>query len=125
MSTSMFVVAALVCAVVQVWAPLATAGEAMRASGDTPQIMAFDHEPVLGDHTPMVGHMRDLGPWGHRLSSLILLSGTGEFFDEEHVTGPNMGTLGPGMSATVVDKGLKHHSLSSVRLASPASVSKR
>jgi len=125
MSKSMFVVAALVFAIAQVWGPLATAGDAMRASGDTPQIIAFDNENFLGDHTHIVGNMRDLGKWGNSISSLIILSGTWEFFDEENFTGAKMGTLGPGMYANVADKGLKNNSISSVRLASPASASKR
>jgi hypothetical protein len=69
--------------------------------------------------------MRDLGKWGNSISSLIILSGTWEFFDDEDFKGAKMGTLGPGMYANVADKGLKNNSISSVRLASPVSASKR
>jgi hypothetical protein len=71
------------------------------------------------------GNMKDLGKWGNSISSMIILSGTLEFFDDEDFTGTSMGTLGPGMYANVADKGLKNNSISSVRLASPAGGSKR
>jgi Beta/Gamma crystallin len=87
--------------------------------------MAFDHEHFLGDHTHLFGNMKDLGKWGNSLSSLIILSGIGEFFDDEDFKGTNMGTLGPGMYAHVTDKGLKNNRISSVRLAGPAGGSSR
>ena len=43
------VAAALLLVVAHVGGPLATAGEAMRASGDIPQIVAFDNEDFIGD----------------------------------------------------------------------------
>jgi hypothetical protein len=125
MSKFMFIVAALLCVVGLVGAPLATAGEAMRASGATPQIIAFDHEEFLGDHMHMFGNMRDLGKWGNSISSLIILSGTWEFFDDENFKGTGLGTLGPGMYANVTAKGLKNNSISSVRLTKPAGASTR
>jgi hypothetical protein len=125
MSKFMVVVAALLLGVAHVGAPLATAGEAMRSSGDIPHIIAFDNEEFLGDHMHIFGNMKDLGKWGNSISSMIILSGTLEFFDDEDFTGTSMGTLGPGMYANVADKGLKNNSISSVRLASPAGGSKR
>jgi hypothetical protein len=117
MSKIIVIVAALLLVVGQVYAPGATAGEPGRPSGEIPQRMAFDHEHFLGDHTHLFGNMKDLGKWGNSLSSLIILSGTGEFFDDEDFKGTNMGTLGPGMYAHVTDKGLKNNRISSVRLA--------
>jgi hypothetical protein len=125
MSKVMSIVAALLLAVAPVGAPLATAGEAVRASGDVPQIVAFDNEDFLGDHIHIFGDMRDLGKWGNSISSLVILSGSWEFFDDENFTGTAMGTLGPGMYANVADKGLKHNSISSVRLSKPAGASTR
>jgi hypothetical protein len=125
MSKVMCIVAALLWAVVPVGAPLATAGEAGRASGDVPQIVAFDNEDFLGDHIHLFGDMRDLGKWSNSISSLVILSGTWEFFDDEHIPGPSMGMLGPGMYADVADKGLKNNSISSVRLTKPAGASTR
>jgi hypothetical protein len=125
MSKVMFVLAVLLFVTAQVFAPLATAGEAMRASGDTPQIVAFDNEDFLGDHIHIFGNMKDLGKWGNSISSMIILSGTWEFFDDEDFKGTKMGDLGPGMYADVADKGLKNNSISSVRLASPAGGSTR
>jgi hypothetical protein len=125
MSKFMFVVAALLLVVGQVYVPLTTAGEALHASGNTPQIIAFDNENFLGDHTHILGNVRDLGKWSNSISSMIILSGTWEFFDDEDFKGAKMGTLGPGMYVNVTDKGLKNNSISSVRLASPASASKR
>jgi hypothetical protein len=120
-----FVVAALPFVVGQVCVPLATAGEAVRASGDTPQIIAFDNEEFLGDHMHIFGDMRDLGKWGNSISSLVILSGTWEFFDDEGFKGTSMGTLGQGTYANVADKGLKNNSISSVRHARPAGESTR
>jgi hypothetical protein len=125
MSKVMFILAVLLFVTAQVFAPLATAGEAMRASGDTPQIVAFDNEDFLGDHIHIFGNMKDLGKWGNSISSMIILSGTWEFFDDEDFKGTKMGDLGPGMYANVADKGLKNNSISSVRLASPAGGSTR
>jgi hypothetical protein len=116
----LFVVAAFLFVAGQVGAPLATAGEAGRASGDTPQLVAFDNENFLGDHTHIFGDMKDLGKWGNSISSMVILSGTWEFFDDENFTGTAMGTLGPGTYADVTKHGLKNNSISSVRLAKPA-----
>ena len=125
MSKVRFVAATLLCVLGLVGAPLATAGEAGRAAGDVPQIVAFDNENFLGDHVHIFGDMRDLGKWGNSISSMVILSGTWEFFDDENFTGTPMGTLGPGMYANVTDKGLKNNSISSVRLAKPAGASTR
>jgi hypothetical protein len=125
MSKVMFIVAALLFVVGQMGAPLATAGEPMRASGDVPQIVAFDNEDFLGDHIHLFGDMKDLGKWGNSISSLVILSGSWEFFDDENFTGTAMGTLGPGTYADVTKHGLKNNSISSVRLAKPAGASTR
>jgi Beta/Gamma crystallin len=119
------IAAALLLVVGQVYSPGATAGEPGRSSGEIPQIIAFDNENFLGDHTHLFGNMKDLGKWGNSISSLIILSGTWEFFDDEDFKGTNMGTLGPGMYANVTDKGIKNNSISSVRLAGPAGGSTR
>jgi hypothetical protein len=125
MTKYMFVLAALIFVAAQVGAPLATAGEAMRPSGDAPQIIAFDNEDFLGDHIHIFGNMKDLGKWGNSISSMVILSGTWEFFDDENFTGTKMGDLGPGTYADVTKHGLKNNSISSVRLASPAGASTR
>jgi hypothetical protein len=96
----------------------------VRTPSTRPQIIAFDHEEFLGDHMHIFGHRRDLGKWGNRISSLIILSGTWEFFDDEDFKGTSLGTFGPGMYANIAAKGLKNNSISSVRLASPVSASK-
>jgi hypothetical protein len=120
MPKSRRVIAALLFVTAQLRIPAAMAGEAVSSSGPAPQIVAFDNEDFLRDHIPIVGTLKDLGQWGHSLSSRGILSGTWEFFDDEHCTGTSMGTLGPGTSADVTQHGLKHNSLSSVRLAKPA-----
>jgi hypothetical protein len=125
MNKLVFVVAALLFIAAQVFAPTATAGEAMRPSGDVPQIVAFDNEDFIGDHIHIFSNMKDLGKWGNSISSMIILSGTWEFFDDEDFKGTKMGDLGPGMYPNVADKGLKNNSISSVRLASPAGGSTR
>jgi Beta/Gamma crystallin len=97
----------------------------MHGAGPMPQIVVFDNEDFIGDHTHLFGNMKDLGKWGNSISSLIILSGTWEFFDDEDFKGTSLGTLGPGMYANVTDKGLKNNSISSVRLASPGGGSMR
>jgi hypothetical protein len=121
----MMFLAALLVVVGQVLVPAATAGETTRSSGDIPQIIVFDNEDFLGDHSHIFGNMRDLGKWGNSISSLIILSGTWEFFDDEDFKGASMGKLGPGVYSNIANKGLKDNSISSVRLVSPAKGSTR
>jgi Beta/Gamma crystallin len=119
------VVAALLFVAASVGVPPATAGEAMRSAGDMPQIIAFDNEDLLGDHTHILGDMKDLGKWGNGISSMVILSGTWDFFDDEDFKGTKIATLGPGMYPKVTDKGIKDNSISSIRLASPTATSTR
>lgn len=125
MPKCMRVIAVLLFVTAQLLIPTAMAGEAVPSLGPMPQIVAFDNEEFLGDHIHIFGNMKDLGKWGNSISSLVILSGTWEFFDDEDFTGTSMGTLGPGMYANVADKGLKNNSISSVRLAKPAGASTR
>lgn len=119
------VVAALLFVAASVGVPPATAGEAMRSAGDMPQIIAFDNENFLGDHTHVLGDMKDLGRWGNSISSMVILSGTWDFFDDEDFKGTKIATLGPGMYPQIADKGIKDNSISSIRLASPTGASTR
>jgi hypothetical protein len=121
----MLVVAALLFVVASVVVGPATAGEAMRSAGEMPQIIAFDNEDFLGDHTHALGDIKDLGKWGNSISSMVILSGTWEFFDDEDFKGTKMATLGPGMYPQVTDKGIKDNSISSIRLASPTAATAR
>jgi hypothetical protein len=100
------------------FAPWVVAGEPGRA-GELPQIIAFDGNDFTGDHTHIVGDMRRLAKWDNSISSLVIVSGTWEFFDDDDWTGTKMATLGPGLYPRVTDKGLKDNSISSVRLVSP------
>jgi hypothetical protein len=81
------VVAALLFVAASVGVPPATAGEAMRSAGDIPQIIVFDNEDFLGDHTHILGDMKDLGKWGNSISSMVILSGTWDFFDDGRLQG--------------------------------------
>jgi hypothetical protein len=119
------VVAALLFVAASVGVPPATAGEAMRSPGDIPQILAFDNQDFLGDHTHILGDMKDLGKWGNSISSMVILSGTWDFFDDEDFKGTKMATLGPGRYPKLGDKGMKDNSISSIRLASPTATSTR
>jgi hypothetical protein len=119
MKRLMLVFTALLLAI-SIGSPWATAGERMRAAGEMPQIVTFDNEDFLGDHIHIFGNMRELGKWGNSISSMVILSGTWEFFDDEDFKGTKMGELGPGTYADVTKYGLKNNSISSVRLASPA-----
>jgi hypothetical protein len=47
-----------------------------------------------------------LGTWDHSISSLIILSGTWECFDDDDFTGTKMATLGPGVYPRITEKGL-------------------
>jgi Beta/Gamma crystallin len=100
-------------------APWVAAAQLGRA-GEPPQIIAFDGNDFTGDHTHILGDMRRLGKWDNSISSLVILSGTWEFFDDDDFTGTKMATLGPGQYARVTEKGIKDNSISSIRLVSPA-----
>ena len=120
MPKSLRLIAALLFATTLLCAPALMAGEAVPSSGPAPQIVAFDNEDFLGDHIHVFGNMKDLGKWGNSISSMVILAGTWEFFDDENFAGTSMGTLGPGTYADVTKHGLKNNSISSVRLAKPA-----
>jgi Beta/Gamma crystallin len=125
MPKSLCVVAALLFVTAPLLIPGAMAGEAASSSAPAAQIVAFDNEDFLGDHVHIFGNMKDLGKWGNSISSMVILSGTWEFFDDEDFTGTSMGTLGPGTYADVTKHGLKNNSVSSVRLAKPAASATR
>jgi Beta/Gamma crystallin len=120
MPKSLRVIAALLFVTAQLLVPAAMAGEAVPSLGPILQIVAFDNEGFLGDHTHTFGDMKDLGKWGNSISSMVILSGTREFFDDEDFTGTSTGTLGPGTYADVTKHGLEHNSISSARLVKPA-----
>ena len=86
--------------------------------GDIPQIIAFDNDGLLGDHIHIFGNTPDLGKWGNSISSLVIVSGRWEFFDEENFQGTKMTELGPGVYLHVKDHGMKDNSISSIRLVS-------
>jgi hypothetical protein len=121
----MLVLATLLLVATPAFVPPAIAGETMRSAADMPQIIVFDNDNFLGDHTHVFGNMKDLGKWDNSISSMIILSGTWEFFDGENFTGTKMASLGPGMYPRVADKGMKDNSISSIRLASPTAASRR
>jgi beta/gamma crystallin len=83
--------------------------------GDIPQIVAFDNEALLGDHIHIFGNTPDLGKWGNSISSMVILSGRWELFDEEKFQGTKV-ELGPGVYVHVKDHGIKDNSISSIRL---------
>ena len=86
--------------------------------GEIPQIVAFDKDSLLGDHIHIFGNTPDLGKWNNSISSMVILAGHWEFFDEKDFKGKNMGTLGPGVYLRVQDHGIKDDSISSIRLVS-------
>ena len=70
-------------------------------------------------HFPEVakeGH--DLGKWGNSISSMVILAGRWEFFDEEKFQGAKV-ELGPGVYLHIKDHGFEDNSISSIRLVSP------
>ena len=88
-------------------------------TGEIPQIVAYDNEGLLGDHIHIFGNTTDLGKWNNSISSMVILGGHWEFFDDDHFKGAKMGDLGPGVYLRVQDHGLKDNSISSIRLVSP------
>jgi Beta/Gamma crystallin len=121
----LFVVATLLFVAALAVVPAATAGETARSAGTIPQMVAFDNENFLGDHTHVFGNMKELGKWDNSISSMVILSGTWEFFDEGDFKGTKMATLGPGVYPKVTAKGIKDNSISSIRLVSPTTTSAR
>jgi hypothetical protein len=87
--------------------------------GELPQIVAYDNDGLLGDHIHLFGNGTDLGKWGNSISSMVIVAGRWEFFDEEDFKGTRMAELGPGVYLNVKDHGIKDNSISSVRLVSP------
>jgi hypothetical protein len=87
-------------------------------AGDIPQIVAFDNDGLLGDHIHIFGDTPDLGKWGNSISSMVILAGRWEFFDEEKLQGAKV-ELGPGVYLHVKDHGIKDNSISSIRLVKP------
>jgi beta/gamma crystallin len=87
--------------------------------GELPQIVAYDNDGLLGDHIHLFGNVTDLGKWGNSISSMVIVTGRWEFFDEEDFKGTRMAELGPGVYLNVKDHGIKDNSISSVRLVSP------
>jgi hypothetical protein len=87
-------------------------------AGEIPQIVAYDNDGLLGDHIHIFGNTTDLGKWNNSISSMVILAGRWEFFDEEKFQGTKT-ELGPGMYLTVKDHGIKDNSISSIRLVSP------
>ena len=55
--------------------------------GDLPQIVAFDNDSLLGDHIHIFGDTPDLGKWGNSISSMVIVAGRWELFDEEKFQG--------------------------------------
>jgi hypothetical protein len=92
---------------------------ASRPAGEIPQVLVFDNEGLLGDHYHVFGNTPDLGKWGNSISSIVILSGRWEFFDEEDFKGTRMAELGPGTYLNLKDHGIKDNSISSIRMASP------
>ena len=72
-------------------------------------------EWLLGDHIHIFGNTTDLGKWNNSISSMVILAGRWEFFDEEKFQGTKT-ELGPGMYLNVKDHGIKDNSISSIRL---------
>jgi Beta/Gamma crystallin len=95
------------------------APERTSPAGERPQIIAYDGEDFTGEHTHIFCDIRRLGKWDNSISSMIILSGTWAFFDDQNLEGDKMAELGPGMYPKVTDKGIKNNSVSSVRLVSP------
>ena len=86
--------------------------------GEIPQIVAFDNDGLLGDHIHIFGDTPDLGKLGNSISSMVILAGRWDFFDEEKLQGAKV-ELGPGVYLHVKDHGIKDNSISSIRLVSP------
>jgi len=86
--------------------------------GDLPQIVAFDNDSLLGDHIHIFGNTPDLGKWGKSISSMVIVAGRWELFDEEKFQGTKV-ELGPGIYLHVKDHGLKDNSISSIRPVKP------
>ena len=119
MKTWLLICIAVLCLATQAAAQQQPQPSVMPPPGEMPQIVAFDNEGLLGDHIHIFGNVVDLGKWGNSITSMVILAGRWEFFDDENFQGTKMGELGPGTYLHIKDKGLKDNSISSIRLASP------
>lgn len=111
--------AVFVFASTQAYAQQQPTSSPLPTPGEIPQIVAFDNEGLLGDHIHIFGDVVDLGKWGNSVSSMVILSGRWEFFDDENFKGTKMTELGPGIYLNVKDHGIKDNSISSIRLVRP------
>jgi Beta/Gamma crystallin len=90
----------------------------MPQPGEIPQLVAFDNDGLLGDHIHIFGDTPDWGKWGNSISSMVILAGRWELFDEEKLQGTKV-EPGPGVYLHVKDYGIKDNSISSIRLVKP------
>jgi hypothetical protein len=88
-------------------------------AGERPQVIVFEGDDFTGEHTHIFGDVNDLGNWANSISSMVIVSGTWAFFDDEDFAGNRMAELGPGMYARLSEHGLRDNRISSVRLISP------
>ena len=61
--------------------------------------MAFDNDGLLGDHIHIFGDTPDLGKWGNSISSMVIVAGRWELFDEEKLQGAKV-SWDPGAICT-------------------------
>ena len=110
---------AVLCVVTPVMAQQQPTTPVTPQPGESPQIVAYDNEGLLGDHIHIFGDVPDLGKWGNSISSMVILGGRWEFFDEEDMKGTRMAELGPGVHLNLKTPAMKDNSISSIRLVSP------
>ena len=59
-------------------------------------MVAFENDALLGEPIHLFGDTPDLGKWGKSISSMVIVAGRWELFDEEKLQGAKV-ELGPGV----------------------------
>jgi hypothetical protein len=89
--------------------------ERLPPAGELPQIVAFTDAHIEGCHIHRFGTREWLGGWENHISSMVILSGTWQFFDDEHFKGTMMKELGPGVYPHLKEVRMKDNGMSSIR----------
>jgi hypothetical protein len=71
--------------------------------GDIPQIVVFDNDSLLRAHIYFFSNTPALGKWGNSISSMVILAGRWEFFDEEKFQGTRVGLCSPWADDVLTD----------------------
>jgi hypothetical protein len=89
MKTSMMFLLALLCGA-RLTVAQQTPQPVTPPAGELLHIAAYDHEGLLGDYLHICGTVTELGTWGNRIASRVIVTGRWAFFEEGDLKGTPM-----------------------------------